>query len=508
MATLAVRKKICTRDLEEDFELVRWIGSGSFGVVYEAKWFNQRIAVKFLHERVLLKALAKTLGKFRTPDVLKGFLETIKSNMETENDLIRSTTEEMDDLAMSYADAVPDDEKLVEISEKIFQIKKDIVDMVLQSRGKLFDLDIDGVYELVNASFHGASDGLLSLQRVYAELMNEATIIRELPAHPNVVSFIGVIQTQRPVLDFSPTARGAEREAQDNNAAFFDNFTPGGTPEPVILMEFVDGIALNDMLNKFPKRFESRRFVANIMHDIARGMQHIHKMNIIHGDLAARNIMIKFGAFDQPTAKITDFGAAVKKWNECDVLEGPPRLPGNISNILPPEYYLSFLGEFKDLGTLGYNLPSDVWQYGLLIYEIEKNNVPFHQHVTPGDRSNFWIEIQREGLEALDRWEDANEGVPFAGNIPFPFTLALDEQDNLSLIAELCLMPDPSSRPTFDDIVGYFMDTGALQKAAGPERPKAGTIVKYEIESEDNGDDDGWVVKSGSEESGDSLISW
>ena len=47
---------------------------------------------------------------------------------------------------------------------------------------------------------------------------------------------------------------------------------------------------------------------------IARGMMHLHKLNILHGDLKAQNVMLK-STGNEPcgvTPKLADFGLSVK----------------------------------------------------------------------------------------------------------------------------------------------------------------------------------------------------
>lgn len=51
--------------------------------------------------------------------------------------------------------------------------------------------------------------------------------------------------------------------------------------------------------------------------DVAKAMAHLHSINVLHGDLKARNVMLKSTGADQRgvIAKVADFGLAVKMDN-------------------------------------------------------------------------------------------------------------------------------------------------------------------------------------------------
>ena len=71
-------------------------------------------------------------------------------------------------------------------------------------------------------------------------------------------------------------------------------------------MEYVDGGNLlsclaNDKINLTPKK------VIKFAKDIASGMTHLHADNIMHLDLACRNILVAFGANDVQTLKVLQF---------------------------------------------------------------------------------------------------------------------------------------------------------------------------------------------------------
>jgi predicted Ser/Thr protein kinase len=156
------------------------------------------------------------------------------------------------------------------------------------------------------------------------EFLHEMKLITKLPPHPNVVQVYGVC---------------------------LDNV------KPVIVMEYCQNGSLDNIIYK---QNLDRKKIFNIIKQIANGMLHIHKHNIVHCDLAARNILLT-SSFH---AKISDFGMA-------KVLEKTGCIRG--SNMLPalwcsPETLRSGIFTKK----------SDVWSFGITVYEIISGNEPFH----------------------------------------------------------------------------------------------------------------------------------
>ncbi|KAM9792715.1 KIT proto-oncogene, receptor tyrosine kinase b [Neosynchiropus ocellatus] len=87
---------------------------------------------------------------------------------------------------------------------------------------------------------------------------------------------------------------------------------------------------------------------------VAKGMEYITSKNCIHRDLAARNILLTHGR----VAKICDFGLARDITTDASyVLRGNARLP---VKWMSPESIFDCV----------YTFESDVWSYGILLWEI------------------------------------------------------------------------------------------------------------------------------------------
>ena len=111
-------------------------------------------------------------------------------------------------------------------------------------------------------------------------------------------------------------------------------------------------------INQYPKKINNK-FVDNIIFQLSRGLDDLHKNKIIHRDIKTSNILI----FNNNQIKITDFG--VSKMLETNKLVA-------YSSIGTP-YYMP--PEMIDDGAYDYSV--DYWALGCLIYKILTNRYPF-----------------------------------------------------------------------------------------------------------------------------------
>jgi len=211
------------------------------------------------------------------------------------------------------------------------------------------------------------------------EFMREANLMITLPPHPNVVQMYGV--------------------------------SIDGT-QPIIVMEYCAGGSLNKVL------FDRRQHISDDVkirwtYEIALGMSHLHKHNIVHRDLAARNILLT-QAIANGHAKISDFG--MSRILREDTEAKTAAIVGPIPWMAP-----------ESLKKQVYSKKTDIWMFGILVYEIVARNEPH--------KDENIIKVSQH-----IRDHSMNPGIP--QNCP----------PKLQDIMQACWNVHPEQRPTFEII--------------------------------------------------------
>ncbi len=159
--------------------------------------------------------------------------------------------------------------------------------------------------------------------------------------------------------------------------------------------EFIEGQTLAQWLIDNPK--PSLETVRGIIEQVAKGLQALHRMEILHQDLRPNNIMIDHTG----TVKIIDFGSA----RVAGIVEATPQLEQ--SEILgtalytAPEYFVgdqaSPRADLYSLGVLAYHMLSGVFPYGT---QVAKSRTVAAQHKL---RYRSVLDDERE----IPAWVDA-----------------------------------------------------------------------------------------------------
>ncbi|PRP87381.1 hypothetical protein PROFUN_01643 [Planoprotostelium fungivorum] len=206
--------------------------------------------------------------------------------------------------------------------------------------------------------------------------LKEVAILQNLRSHPNVVLFIGMTIPPQPLTMITEFCEGG---------SLFDHLRNHEADLP-LKMSWIVGIAL--------------------------GMLHLHKENVVHRDLAVRNILLT----KHLEPKVTDFG--MSRVTEA-AEEGGSKTDNNIGPVkwMAPEA----LKERK------YSNKSDVWSFGVVIWEIINVVEPFPD-MSPVEAA---VEIVAHGRR-LD--------------IP-------DTDANLQMLMRICWSELPEDRPNFAQIV-------------------------------------------------------
>ncbi|XP_046457032.1 mast/stem cell growth factor receptor kita-like [Daphnia pulex] len=145
---------------------------------------------------------------------------------------------------------------------------------------------------------------------------------------------------------------------------------------------------------------------------IARGMDYLASKKVLHGDLAARNVLLA----DDGVAKVADFGMSRKMYYEGNYKQSGQKL-------MPIKWMA-----IESLTDRIFSTQSDVWSYGVLLWEIfTLGKVPY-----PGLEGNHQLVRQ---LEKGYRMEKPAYAPNYIGEI-----------------MSSCWKADPKERPSFSEM--------------------------------------------------------
>lgn len=165
--------------------------------------------------------------------------------------------------------------------------------------------------------------------------------------HPNLVKYIEFFETQ-----------GSSIDAND----MYD----------VGVMDFVSGGDLNAFLKTFPLEEDIKHVFCGLL----AGLAYLHEHHIVHRDIKPMNVMIDYDAQNKPNAKIIDFGISK------DV-----QLNAGVSNIIGTFEYMA-PEQFDAKASI--SSQTDIWSFGVLLYEMFTNEMPFGSRRS-GDADSFII---------------------------------------------------------------------------------------------------------------------
>jgi serine/threonine protein kinase len=175
------------------------------------------------------------------------------------------------------------------------------------------------------------------------EMLREATVMAQVPSHPNLVSLIGVVTSGSPLL---------------------------------LLLSFCEKGSLLSMLKADrTKLMAGQRPIFSLADkckmvlNVASGMEHLTANLFVHRDLAARNVLLS----SECTCQVGDFGlargtAGAKAGDDNDDEHGEQ------------DYYRSRTGTFpvrwtapEAMQTMRFSEGSDVWSFGITLVEVFTN---------------------------------------------------------------------------------------------------------------------------------------
>ncbi len=162
-----------------------------------------------------------------------------------------------------------------------------------------------------------------------------------------------------------------------------------------VVMEHLTGCTLAQWRRDHPA--PDLDTVRRIVEQIARGLQALHRLEVLHQDLRPENVMIDAHG----TVKIIDFGSA----RVAGLVEsGPPpdreSPPGTLA-FMAPEYFLGEVGSEQ----------SDQYALGVIAYHLLTGRLPYGTRVaglrTRADLGRLRYASARDGCDRIPDWVDA-----------------------------------------------------------------------------------------------------
>lgn len=221
------------------------------------------------------------------------------------------------------------------------------------------------------------------------------------------------------------------KESQHPNIVNFLEAYLRGSSDLWVVMEYMEGGALTDVIDNNTLTEEQ---IATICCETTKGLQHLHRQNIIHRDIKSDNMLLD----SQGHVKITDFGFCAKLTehkNKRATMVGTPYW-------MAPEVVKQ-----KEYGA-----KVDVWSLGIMAIEMIESEPPY---------------LNEEPLKAL--YLIATNGTP---KLKRPEKLSKEIKSFLSV----CLCVDVNYRASTDELVEHeFLRKGcSLQSLAALLSYKSG----------------------------------
>ncbi|TKX25541.1 serine/threonine-protein kinase-like protein 2 [Elsinoe australis] len=196
-----------------------------------------------------------------------------------------------------------------------------------------------------------------------------------------------------------------------NIVNFLDSFLQEETNELWVVMEFMEGGALTDVIDNNPSIGEDQ--IATICLEVCKGLIHLHGQQIIHRDIKSDNVLLS----SRGHVKITDFGFCAKLTDNR---------AKRATMVGTPYWMAPEVVKQKEYGS-----KVDIWSLGIMAIEMIESEPPY---------------LNEEPLKAL--YLIATNGTP---RLKKPEKLSKE----LKAFLSVCLCVDVKSRATAEELARH-----------------------------------------------------
>ncbi|KAJ8925385.1 hypothetical protein NQ315_009216 [Exocentrus adspersus] len=255
------------------------------------------------------------------------------------------------------------------------------------------------------------------------QILQEINIMKSVPAHPHLVSLIGCITQGSlfgPLLVVEYCSKGDLHSYLRNILDKLHNPFYANQLDSIIIGEDIKCASnrLYDLAVLENNDIPQPKDLISYARQIAIGMEYLTSLKLIHRDLAARNVLIS----SDNTVKISDFGLSRDVYYDkvyCKTTRGKLPIRWMALESLTHQVYTS---------------QSDVWSFGILLWEIVTlGSTPY-----PGLSTGELLVLLKDG---------------------YRMKKPSNCSDELYLIMSKCWKATPKERPTFTELRKALDDT-------------------------------------------------
>lgn len=381
------------------------IGHGAFGVVYSGLYLNKPVAIKVVNQ-LSSPSFNQLIKQSNNPTTNTSTDQSINKAVPTSDDGYQP---------IKHSSIQTFDSSDQPINRSIHQPNDQSLD---QSRNRS----------------NSPSDQQLISRSIDQSIQSEAFILSLIPAHPNIVDFVGVCYIDHSNYQSFDQSCKQSINQSISQFALVTGLCNLGNLESLLLKHSIKQSLTPSISQSVelsidqPLTFAELESIAFAL-QAARAVNHLHHHSIIHGDLAARNYLIDrlvSRSTDEPLVlKVADFGLATVDMSQNNTISQCPKRPQLFAvSWAAPELLVAKSADQS------INRSTDCWSFGVSVWEM------FHRRVPYGNLHKLKVgfAVSKKGMR-----------------------LSNDQSFNSSikLLINSCFN-EPDRRPSFDFIVRWL----------------------------------------------------